>query len=433
MLYWNPAYECMSRSEMIVVQTERLINTVNRVYCNVPFYRAKMQRAGIEPGDIKSLEDLKKLPFTDKEDLRDTYPYGMFAVPMSDIVRIHASSGTTGKQTVVGYTRGDLDSWSEVVARSLCSAGANKESIIQVAYGYGLFTGGLGLHYGAEKIGASVIPISGGNTKRQLTVMKDFGTTILACTPSYVLNMAETMEEMGIRKSDLKLKAGIFGAEPWSGNMRKEIEERLSIMAIDIYGLSEIMGPGVSVGCTYGNGLHIQEDHFIPEIIDPQTQEVLPEGATGELVFTTITKEGIPLIRYRTHDVSSLKYEKCECGRTLVRMSKVTGRSDDMLIIRGVNVFPSQIENVLLQTGETAPHYLLVVDRVDNLDILEIWVEMSQNMFSDKVKKIEELEAKIRKEIASTLGIHAKIRLVEPKSIERSEGKAKRVIDKRRI
>lgn len=433
MLYWNPAYECMPRSEMIVVQTERLKSTVNRVYCNVPFYRDKMQKAGIEPGDIKSLEDLKKLPFTNKEDLRDTYPYGMFAVPMSDIVRIHASSGTTGKQTVVGYTRGDLDSWSEVVARSLCSAGANKESIVQVAYGYGLFTGGLGLHYGAEKIGASVIPISGSNTKRQLKVMKDFGTTILACTPSYALNLAETMEEMGIRKSDLKLKAGIFGGEPWSGNMRKEIEERLGIMAIDIYGLCEIMGPGVSVDCTCRNGLHIQEDHFIPEIINPQTLEVLPEETTGELVFTTITKEGIPLIRYRTHDISSLKYKKCECGRTLVRMSKVTGRSDDMLIIRGVNVFPSQIESVLLETGETAPHYLLMVDRVDNLDVLEIWVEMSQNMFSDKVRKIEELEENIRKDIVSTLGIHAKVRLVEPKTIERSEGKAKRVIDKRRI
>lgn len=433
MLYWNPSYECMPRSEMIKVQTERLKNTVNRVYCNVPFYRDRMHKAGIEPGDIKSLEDLKKLPFTNKEDLRDTYPYGMFAVPMSDIVRIHASSGTTGKQTVVGYTRGDLDSWSEVVARSLCSAGANKESIIQVAYGYGLFTGGLGLHYGAEKIGASVIPISGGNTKRQLTVMKDFGTTILACTPSYALNMAETMEEMGIRKGDLKLKAGIFGAEPWSGNMRKEIEERLGIMAIDIYGLSEIMGPGVSADCTCRNGLHIQEDHFIPEIINPQTLEVLPEDTTGELVLTTITKEGIPLIRYRTHDVSSLKYEKCECGRTLARMSKVTGRSDDMLIIRGVNVFPSQIESILLKTDETAPHYLLMVDRVDNLDILEIWVEMSQNLFSDKIRKIEELEVKIRKDIISILGINAKVRLVEPKTIERSEGKAKRVIDKRRI
>jgi phenylacetate-CoA ligase len=433
MQYWNQTYECMSRKEMTEVQTERLIRTVKRVYFNVPFYHDKMKKAGIEPGDIKSLEDLKKLPFTNKEDLRDTYPYGMFAVPMSDIVRIHASSGTTGKQTVVGYTHRDLESWAEVVARSLYSVGADKESIVQIAYGYGLFTGGLGLHYGAERIGASVIPISGGNTKRQLQVMKDFGTTILACTPSYALNMAEEMEEMGIDRSELKLKVGIFGAEPWSNNMRKEIEERLGITAMDIYGLSEIMGPGVSIDCHCKCGLHVQEDHFIPEIINSETEEVLPEGSIGELVFTTITKEGLPLIRYRTHDISSLNYEKCECGRTLVRMSKVTGRSDDMLIIRGVNVFPSQIESVLLETGETAPQYLLIVDKVDNLDILEIWVEMSQNMFSDKVKKIEELEMKIRKDVVSTLGINAKVKLVEPKTIERSEGKAKRVIDKRKI
>lgn len=433
MQYWNPAYECMSRNEMAEVQRERLIRTVKRVYDNVPFYHDKMQKAGIEPGDIKSLEDLKKMPFTNKADLRDTYPYGMFAVPMSDIVRIHASSGTTGKQTVVGYTQKDLDSWAEVVARSLYSAGAGKESIVQVAYGYGLFTGGLGLHYGAERIGASVIPASGGNTKRQIMMMKDFGTTILACTPSYALNLAEAMEEMGISKSELTLKAGIFGAEPWSNNMRNEIEERLGIMAMDIYGLSEITGPGVSMECPCKCGLHLQEDHFLPEVINPETEEVLPEGTAGELVFTTITKEGIPLVRYRTHDISSLNYEKCECGRTLVRMSKVTGRSDDMLIIRGVNVFPSQIESVLLETGETEPHYLLMIDRVDNLDILEIWVEMSPNMFSDTVKKIEELELKIRKEIVSTLGIHAKVKLVEPKTIERSEGKAKRVIDRRRI
>ncbi len=433
MQYWNPAYECMSRNEMAEVQRERLIRTVKRVYDNVPFYHDRMQKAGMEPEDIKSLEDLKKIPFTNKTDLRDTYPYGMFAVPMSEIVRIHASSGTTGKQTVVGYTQRDLDSWAEVVARSLYSAGAGKESIVQVAYGYGLFTGGLGLHYGAERIGAAVIPASGGNTKRQIVMMKDFGTTILACTPSYALNLAEAMEEMGISKNELKLKAGIFGAEPWSNNMRNEIEGRLGIMAMDIYGLSEITGPGVSMECPCKCGLHIQEDHFIPEIINPETGEVLPEGTAGELVFTTITKEGIPLIRYRTHDISSLYYEKCECGRTLVRMSKVTGRSDDMLIIRGVNVFPSQIESVLLETGETEPHYLLMIDRVDNLDILEIWVEMSPNMFSDTVKKIEELEMKIKKDIVSTLGIHAKVKLVEPKTIERSEGKAKRVIDRRRI
>jgi len=421
----------MSREEMTRVQTERLINTVKRVYHNVPFYREKMQRIGLEPGDIKSLEDLKKLPFTYKQDLRDNYPYGLFATPLSEIVRIHASSGTTGKQTVVGYTRKDLDTWSEVMARTFTCAGANKESIIQIAYGYGLFTGGLGAHYGAERIGASVIPISGGNTKRQIQLMKDFGTTVLACTPSYALYMAEEMEEMGIKKEELKLKAGVFGAEPWTENMRKEIEERFGILAIDIYGLSEIIGPGVASECHLKCGMHINEDHFIPEIIDPDTEEVLPPGSKGELVFTTVTKEGLPLIRYRTRDISTLNYEKCECGRTLVRMSKVTGRTDDMLIIRGVNVFPSQIESVLLEVAEVAPHYLLIVDRVDNLDNLEVWVEMNQNMFSDEVKKIEEVERKIKRELESAIGINAKVKLVEPKSIERSEGKAKRVIDKR--
>lgn len=433
MQYWNPTYECMSREEMTRVQNERLINTVKRIYHNVPFYRDKMQKAGIEPGDIKSIGDLKNLPFTYKQDLRDTYPYGLFAVPLSEIVRIHASSGTTGRQTVVGYTRRDLDTWSEVMARTLSCAGASQDSFIQVAYGYGLFTGGLGVHYGAERIGASVIPISGGNTKRQLQIMKDFGTTILACTPSYAMFMAEEMEEAGIRKEDLKLKAGVFGAEPWSANMRNEIEERLGILAIDIYGLSEVIGPGVASECYCKCGLHIPEDHFIPEIIDPQTEEVLPPGSKGELVFTTITKEGLPLIRYRTRDISSLTYEKCDCGRTAVRMSKVTGRTDDMLIIRGVNVFPSQIESVLLEIGETAPHYLLIVDRVDNLDLLEVWVEMTQSMFSDEVKRIEDIERKIRKEIEGTLGISAKVKLVEPKTIERSEGKAKRVIDRRKI
>ncbi len=433
MQYWNQTCECMSRDEMTKVQIERLINTVKRVYSNVPFYRSKMQKAGIEPGDIRSLEDLKKLPFTSKQDLRDTYPYGMFAVPMNEIVRIHASSGTTGKPSVVGYTSRDLSAWAEVVARSLYSAGASQESIVQISYGYGLFTGGLGIHYGAERIGASVIPISGGNTKRQLQIMKDFGTTVLACTPSYALHMAEEIMEMGISRNELKLKTGIFGAEPWSYNMRKEIEESLGIMAIDIYGLSEIVGPGVSIECTGKCGLHIQEDHFLPEIINPETGEVLPPGSDGELVFTTITKEGLPLIRYRTHDLSSLNYEKCECGRTLVRMSKVTGRSDDMLIIRGVNVFPSQIENVLLEIGKTAPHYLLIVDRVNNLDILEIWVETSQDVLFDEVKKIEDLERKITKKVDSVLGINAIVKLVEPKTIARSEGKAIRVIDRRKI
>ncbi len=433
MNYWNPTIECMPREELTSIQNERLIETVKKVYHNVPYYRDKMQKIGIEPGDIKGIEDLSKLPFTTKQDLRDTYPYGMFAVNLSEIVRIHASSGTTGKQTVVGYTRKDIDSWAEVMARTLASAGTDRNSFVQIAYGYGLFTGGLGVHYGAERIGASVIPISGGNTKRQLQIMKDFGTNILACTPSYALYLAEELEEAGIKKEELKLKAGVFGAEPWSESMRKELEERLGILAIDIYGLSEVIGPGVASECPVKCGLHIQEDHFIPEIIDPDTEEVLPPGSVGELVFTTITKEGLPLIRYRTRDISSLNYEKCECGRTLVRMNRVTGRTDDMLIIRGVNVFPSQIESVLLQMGDTSPHYLLIVDRVDNLDSLEIQVEMTPSLFSDHVRGIEEVEKKIRAEILSTLGINAKVKLVEPKTIERSTGKAKRVIDKRQF
>ncbi len=433
MLYWNQSRECMPREEMQKLQSERLMKTVKRVYHNVPYYRAKMQAIGVEPEDIKGIEDLRKLPFTYKQDLRDKYPYGLFAAPLSEIVRIHASSGTTGKKTVVGYTRNDLEKWSEVMARTLTSVGATKESVVQIAYGYGLFTGGLGAHYGAEKIGASVIPISGGNTKLQIELMKDFGTTLLACTPSYALYMAEEIEESGIKLSDLKLKAGVFGAEPWSAAMRSEIEKRLGIVAIDIYGLSEVIGPGVATECMCKCGLHVQEDHFIPEIIDPDTEEVLPAGSVGELVFSTVTKEGLPLIRYRTRDISSLNYETCECGRTLVRMDKVTGRTDDMLIIRGVNVFPSQIESVLLELGETAPHYLILVDRVGSLDVMEVWVEMTQTLFSDEVKKIEDMERTIRKKIEDTLGISVKVKLVEPKSIERSEGKAKRVIDKRRV
>ena len=433
MLYWNQSRECMPREEMQKLQSERLMKTVKRVYHNVPYYRAKMQAIGVEPEDIKGIEDLRKLPFTYKQDLRDKYPYGLFAAPLSEIVRIHASSGTTGKKTVVGYTRNDLEKWSEVMARTLTSVGATKESVVQIAYGYGLFTGGLGAHYGAEKIGASVIPISGGNTKLQIELMKDFGTTLLACTPSYALYMAEEIEESGIKLSDLKLKAGVFGAEPWSAAMRSEIEKRLGIVAIDIYGLSEVIGPGVATECMCKCGLHVQEDHFIPEIIDPDTEEVLPAGSVGELVFSTVTKEGLPLIRYRTRDISSLNYETCECGRTLVRMDKVTGRTDDMLIIRGVNVFPSQIESVLLELGETAPHYLILVDRIGSLDVMEVWVEMTQTLFSDEVKKIEDMERTIRKKIEETLGISVKVKLVEPKSIQRSEGKAKRVIDKRRV
>jgi phenylacetate-CoA ligase len=430
---WNPSYETMSRDEMIKLQNERLLNTIRRVYYNVPFYRNKMQELNIFPEDVKSIEDLKKLPFTSKQDLRDNYPYGLFATSLSEIVRIHASSGTTGKQTVVGYTRKDLSIWSEVMARTLAAAGTNKNSVVQIAYGYGLFTGGLGAHYGAERIGASVIPISGGNTRRQIQIMKDFGTTILACTPSYALYLAETLEEMGISKNDLRLKAGVFGAEPWTESMRKEIEKKLGVLAIDIYGLSEVIGPGVSYECECQNGMHICEDHFYPEIIDPNTGEVLSKGEKGELVFTTITKEGLPLIRYRTRDISSLNYEKCTCGRTSVRMAKVSGRTDDMIIIRGVNVFPSQIESVLLEIGGTEPHYLLIVDRIGTLDVLEIQVEVSDEFFSDEVKKLEELERKIKNAIESTLGLTAKVRLVEPKTIQRSEGKAKRVIDKRQL
>ncbi|MEA4900306.1 phenylacetate--CoA ligase [Desulfitobacterium sp.] len=433
MKYWNPTFECMSRDEMRNVQSERLVDTVKRIYHNVPFYRDKMQKKGLEPGDIKGIEDLSKLPFTNKQDLRDTYPYGMFAVPMREVVRIHASSGTTGRKTVVGYTRRDLDTWAEIMARTLTCAQADNHSFIQIAFGYGLFTGGFGVHYGAERIGASVIPISGGNTKRQVQIMKDFGTTVIACTPSYALYLAETMEEMGIDKSELQLKTGVFGAEPWTAKVRNEIEARLGIEAFDIYGLSEVIGPGVAAECSHKSGLHIQEDHFIPEIINPQTEEVLPMGEKGELVFSCITKEGLPLLRYRTHDISTLNDDPCACGRTTVRMNKVTGRTDDMLIIRGVNVFPSQVESVLLEFGEAAPHYKMIVDRVDNLDRLEIRIEMTQAMFSDEVKRIEDLERKMKKEIESVLGINAKVKLVEPKSIERTDGKAQRVIDKRTL
>jgi phenylacetate-CoA ligase len=432
-MIWNEKIECASREEIRAVQTERLKDTVRRIYHNVTSYRQKMQDAGLVPDDIQSIDDLSRLPFTLKSDLRDNYPFGMFTVPMSEIVRIHASSGTTGKPTVVGYTRKDLNSWSEVVTRSLCMAGVHREDIVQVAYGYGLFTGGLGLHYGCENLGASVIPISGGNTEKQLQLMEDFGTTVIACTPSYSLFLAEEMEAAGIKKENLKLRIGIFGAEPWTENMRKEIEAKLGIKAIDIYGLSEIIGPGVSCECEYQVGMHIMEDHFVPEIIDPETLKPLPAGEIGELVFTTITKEGIPLIRYRTRDLTRLNYEKCACGRTLVRMEKCKGRSDDMLIIRGVNVFPSQIESVLLEMSETAPHYLLIVEREGNLDTLKLMVEVQEQFFSDEIKVLEALRKKITHKIQSTLGISVDVKLVEPKTIERTAGKAKRVIDNRKL
>ncbi len=431
-MIWNEARECMDREELRKLQSARLVKTVDRVYHNVPFYRKKMQELGLEPGDIKGLEDLEKLPFTTKNDLRDNYPFGLFAVPQSQIVRIHASSGTTGKATVVGYTRKDLEIWSECVARALTMAGVTKDDIIQVAYGYGLFTGGLGAHGGAEKLGATVVPMSTGNTKKLTTMMKDFGATAIACTPSYLLHIAETLEEQG-DIPNIKLKAAICGAEPWTENMRKQIEEKLHISAHDIYGLSEIMGPGVACDCKYHKGLHVYEDHFLPEIVDPETLKPVAPGETGELVFTTITKEGIPLIRYRTKDLTNIDYGKCECGRTIARIGRFKGRSDDMLIIRGVNVFPSQVEAALLELGETTPHYMMIVDRVNNLDTLEIQVEVDEKFFSDEIRELENLSKKIGHAIQQALGLSAKIKLVEPKTLERSMGKAVHVIDKRNL
>jgi phenylacetate-CoA ligase len=418
----------MDRNGISRIQGERLRETVERVYFNVPYYRNKMQEAGLGPESIQTIDDIVKLPFTTKQDLRDNYPFGLFAVPMSEIVRVHASSGTTGKPTVVGYTRNDISTWSEVMARTLTSAGANKNDFIQVAYGYGLFTGGLGLHYGGEKIGASVIPISGGNTVRQIQLMHDFGSTVLACTPSYALFLSEAIQESGIKREDLKLRVGVFGAEPWTENMRREIEDKLRIKAIDIYGLSEVIGPGVASECMIQEGLHINEDHFFPEVIDPKTLNVLSSGSTGELVFTTITKEGLPLIRYRTRDLTRLTYDTCKCGRTMVRMEKCLGRSDDMLIIRGVNLFPSQVESVLLEMNEIKPHYLLIVDRVNNLDTLELKVEVDEAFFQDKISQLESLRQKLQNNLESSLGLGIKVTLVEPKMIERSEGKSQRVI-----
>jgi len=415
------------------MQGQSLCELVERVYYNVPFYRAKMQAAGLEPSDIKGLKDLHLLPFTTKQDLRDNYPFGLFAVPMSEIVRVHASSGTTGKPTVVGYTRKDLNTWSEVVARTMHCAGISKKDVIQIAYGYGLFTGGLGIHYGSEKIGAVVIPVSGGNTKRQLQILQDFGSTAIACTPSYAMFLAEAMEETGMKPEDIKLRVGIFGAEPWTENMRREIENKLRIKAIDIYGLSEVIGPGVASECLEQKGLHVFEDHFIPEIIDVKTLEVLPEGEKGELVFTTVTKEGLPLIRYRTRDLTSLDYSPCKCGRTIVRMAKCTGRSDDMLIIRGVNIFPSQIETVLLEMSETKPHYHIVVDRINNLDVLRVEVEVDERFFLDKISQLQSIRQKLTGNLESALGISVDVKLVEPKTIQRSEGKSMRVSDNRKF
>jgi phenylacetate-CoA ligase len=431
---FNMDFETMPREALKAIQLSRLKTTLERVYATVPFYRESFKKAGISPSDIKTLNDLERIPFTTKQDLRDNYPYGMFAVPMENVIRIHASSGTTGSPTVVGYTRRDIDTWSELMARSLAAGGATSQDILHNAYGYGLFTGGLGVHYGAERLGASVIPVSGGNTKRQIIIMKDFKPTILTGTPSYILHLAEVAEEMGISFKDLSFKSGIFGAEPWSETMRREIESKLNLKAIDIYGLSEIMGPGVSIECIQAqNGLHIFEDHFIPEIINPETGEVLDYGETGELVFTSITKEAFPIIRYRTRDITSLNPEPCICGRTHVRMKKVSGRTDDMLIIRGVNVFPSQIESVLMKNENILPHYQLVVDKAGNLDTLTVRVEVSSQIFSDAIKNLQIIEGQISSDIKEYLGVSAKVKLVEPKTIERSQGKAVRVIDNRNL
>lgn len=430
---WQPEIEAMSREDLKLLQGERLKWQVNRMYERVELFRTRMDEMGLKPSDIQGVEDLYKLPFSYKKDLRDYYPYGLFAEPMKNIRRIHASSGTTGKKIVVGYTEKDLDSWANAVARMMTAVGLDENDFVQVSYGYGLFTGGLGAHDGAGKIGATVIPTSSGNTANQIQTMVDFGSTCLCCTPSYALYLGEAIEEAGL-KDKLHLKAGIFGAEPWTDEMRQAIEEKLNIKAYDIYGLSEIMGPGVSYECEYQCGMHVCEDMFIPEIIDPDTGEVLPEGSTGELVFTTITKEGFPVIRYRTRDICSLNYEKCKCGRTHVRMNKPHGRSDDMLIIRGVNVFPSQVEEVLLKVGSgITPNYQIIVDRVSNNDTFDVNVEMDESLFADDVKSIEKLEKYITGELRAVLGIGAKVHLVNPKSITRSEGKAKRVIDNRKM
>jgi len=432
-MIWDEKHECMKKEERESLQLERLKETVARVYKNVAPYRAKMDEKGVKPGDIKGLEDLALLPFTAKTDLRDTYPFGLFAVPVSETVRVHCSSGTTGKPIVVGYTAADIDIWAETMARTIAGAGGSAGDIIQNAYGYGLFTGGLGIHYGGERVGATVIPISGGNTERQLMLLEDFGATMLASTPSYSLYIAEVAQDKGVDIVSLPLRCGILGAEAWSDTMRKEVEKRLGIKAYDIYGLTEVIGPGVSFECEKQHGMHICDDHFIPEIIDPETGEVLPAGAKGELVFTTITKEAFPVVRYRTRDITRLIGSPCECGRTSVRMERVSGRTDDMLIVRGVNVFPSQIEDVLMRFAGAEPHYLIVVDKRGAMDELEVQVEVSEGTFSDEVKELEDLRARIAHEVESVLGVRAVIKLVESRSIERSIGKAKRVVDKRNL
>ncbi len=432
MQIWDPTYECMPREELEQLQLERLQATLNRVYKAVTCYRKKFDEAGIDPEDVNSLSDLAKLPFTTKEDLRLNYPYGMFAVPLREVIRIHSSSGTTGKPTVVGYTKNDIKLWANLVARFMTAAGVTHDDVVQIAFGYGLFTGAFGLHYGAEAIGASVIPMSSGNTERQIRIMQDYRTTALVCTPSYAITMANRMEQMGIDPKSLSLRVGLFGAEPWSEAMRREIENRLFISATDNYGLSEIIGPGVAGECSYRCGMHLFEDAFIPEIIDPETCEVLPPGSVGELVLTSLTKEAFPMIRYRTRDITCLDYSPCECGRTHVRMKKTMGRTDDMIIIRGVNVFPSQIEEILFDIEGCEPHYQLVLTNEGPLDSLEVQVEVTENIFFDEMKKQKSFLELIEKRIKSVLGVGVTVKLVEPKSMPRHEGKAVRVIDNRK-
>lgn len=428
---WDPKAECMSEDELKQVQSERLISCVRRMYDNAPYYRAKMDEAGLTPDDIQSVDDIHKLPFTDKLDFRDNYPFGTLAVPREEIVRFHASSGTTGRMKVVGYTRNDIALWTDCLCRSMSRCGVTKGDLVHIAYGYGLFTGGLGPHYACDPMGATAIPVSGGNTPRQIQILREWKPNVIMCTPSYMLHIADQMQEMGVAKEELNLKCGIFGAEPWTVEMRDQIEEKMGIRAFDIYGLSEILGPGVGCGCDKSDMIHIEADHFIPEIVDTVTGKPLPEGELGELVFSSVSKEGTPMLRYNTHDLTRLYYGKCECGRTTPRMEKVTGRADDMLIIRGVNVFPTQIEAVMLTYSEVEPHYTIHVDRVNNLDRMTIKIEMSPAFFSDSIKEIETTERCLAADIASITGVNARIMLCEPRSLPRSEGKIKRVYDER--
>ncbi len=431
-MLFNLEKESMPREDIETLQLRRMQDLCTRLYANVPFYKKRFDEAGIKPKDIKTLKDVARLPFTEKQDMRDHYPYGLFAVPLEQIVRIHASSGTTGKATVVGYTQRDIENWAEMTARSLACTGATAKDFVHIAYGYGLFTGGLGAHYGAEKLGATVIPMSGGATRRQVQLLKDFAATVLCCTPSYALHIWDAAQEMDVDIRSLPLRIGVFGAEPWTENMRHDIEGKMGIDALNIYGLSEIMGPGVAMECVEAkNGMHIFEDYFYPEIIDSKTGEVLPEGSVGELVITTLTKEGIPLLRYRTRDITTIDYTPCACGRTHARIGRIQGRSDDMLIIRGVNLFPQQLESIILENALTTPHYQILVTRDNNLDHVEVQVEMAENNFADKIRELQECERTIQKNVKEFLGVNVKIRLVESRSIQRSEGKAQRIIDLR--